>query len=70
MADLEGVQGVRSNPPLDQLLLFHGEFQDILCGIRHTNPPFIHLNPLLINPGSAPAGYLLSPESGHITVTV
>ena len=33
---------------------FHGEFQEILCEIRQTNPPFLHLNPLLRNPESAP----------------
>ena len=46
VADLEGVQGVRLN--------FHGEFQEIVCKIRQTNPPFLHLNPLLRNAGSAP----------------
>ena len=37
-----------------KLFPFHGEFQEILCEIRQTNPPFLHLNPLLRNPGSAP----------------
>ena len=55
VADLEGVQGVRSNPPSGaKLFRFHGEFKEILSEIRLTNPPFLHLNPLLKNPGSPP----------------
>ena len=47
VADLEGVQGVRSNsPPGPNYFIFRGEFQEILCDFRETNPPFIHLNPL------------------------
>ena len=53
MADLEGVQGVRSNPPLEPDY-FHGEFKEILSKVKLTNPPFLHLNPFLKNPGSAP----------------
>ena len=55
VADLEGVQGVRSNPhpPEPNYFVFMG-FKEILSEIRLTNPPFLHLNPLLKNPGSAP----------------
>ena len=42
------------------LFRFHGEFQKILCEIRQTNPPFLHLNPLFRNPGSAPDVRLFS----------
>ena len=38
-----------------KLFRFHGEFKEILSEIRLTNPPFLHLNPLLKDPGSAPA---------------
>ena len=55
VADLEGVQGVRSNPPSGpKSFHFHEEFQENMYEIRQTNPPFLHLNPLLRNPGSAP----------------
>ena len=52
MADLEGAQVVRSNLPLEPNYFFM--FKEILSEIRLTNPPFLHLNPFLKNPGSAP----------------
>ena len=35
-----------------KLFRFHGEFKEILSELRLTNPPFLHLNTLLKNPGS------------------
>ena len=43
-------------PYWPELFYFHGEFEEILCEIRQTNPPFLSLNPLFRNPASAP-GY-------------
>ena len=51
-----GSRGSLKPPSGPTLFRFHGEFQKILCEIRQTNPPFLHLNPLFRNPGSAP-GY-------------
>ena len=50
-----GSRGSLEPPSGPTLFRFHGEFQKILCEIRQTNPPFLHLNPLFRNPGSAPA---------------
>ena len=49
-----GSRGSLEPPSGAKLFHFHGEFQEILCAFRQTNPPFLHLNPLLRNPGSAP----------------
>ena len=47
MADLEGVQGSLEPPSGTKLFHFYWEFKEILSEIRLTNPPFLHLNPLL-----------------------
>ena len=49
-----GSRGSLEPPSGTKLFRFHGEFKEILSEIRLTNPPFLHLNPLLKNPGSAP----------------
>ena len=49
-----GSRGSLEPPSGPTLFRFHVEFQKILCEIRQTNPPFLHLNPLFRNPGSAP----------------
>ena len=49
-----GSRGSLEPPSGPTLFRFNGEFQKILCEIRQTNPPFLHLNPLFRNPGSAP----------------
>ena len=48
-----GSRGSLEPPSGPKLFHFHREFQEILCEIRQTNPPFLHLNPLFRNPGSA-----------------
>ena len=56
MADPEGVQGVRSNPPLElNYFIFMGNFRKNEAKLRKRNP-FLNLNPLSKNPGSAPGG--------------
>ena len=47
-----GSRGSLEPPSGAKLFHFHREFQEILCETRLTNPPFLHLNPLLRNPGS------------------
>ena len=49
-----GSRGSLEPPSGAEFFHFHGEFQNILVEIRQTNPPFLHLNPLFRNPGSAP----------------
>ena len=48
-----GSRGSLEPPSGAKLFHFHGEFKEILSEIRLTNPPFLHLNPLLKNPGFA-----------------
>ena len=50
-----GSRGSLEPPSGPKVFHFHREFQEILCVIRKTNPPFLHLNPLFRNPGSATA---------------
>ena len=51
VADPEGVQGVRSNPSLElNYFIFMGNFRKN----EEKHPPFLNLNPLFSNPGSAP----------------
>ena len=49
-----GSRGSLEPPSRPELFYLHGEFQEILCEIRQTNPPFLSLNPLFRNPASAP----------------
>ena len=55
-----GSRGSLEPPSGPTLFRFHGEFQKIVCEIRQTNPPFLHLNPLFRNPGSAPDTFCVS----------
>ena len=56
MADPEGVQGVRSNPPLElNYFIFMGNFRKNEAKLRKQTP-FLNLNPLSKNPGSPPGG--------------
>ena len=41
-----GSRGSLEPPSGPKLFHFRGEFQEFLCEIRQTNPPFLHLNPL------------------------
>ena len=49
-----GSRGLLEAASWPKLFHFHGEFQENLCESRQTNPPFLQLNPLFRNPGSAP----------------
>ena len=49
-----GSRGSLEPPSGPKLFHFHREFQKVFCEIGNTNPPFLHLNPLFRNPGSAP----------------
>ena len=51
MADLEGA---RSNPPPDPNYFIPWGISRNLCEIRQANTLFLHLNPLFLDPGSAP----------------
>ena len=46
VVDLEGVRGVHLTPSGPILFHFHGDFQEILCEIRQTNPLFSSPEPL------------------------
>ena len=50
-----GSRGSLEPPSGPKLFHFHGKFQETFREIRQTNPPFLHLNPHFLNPGSAPA---------------
>ena len=52
-----GSRGSLEPPSGAKLSNFHGQFQKMLCKIRQSNPPFVHLNPLFRNPGSATGFY-------------
>ena len=49
-----GSRGSLEPPSGPKLFHFHGKFQETFREIRQTNPPFLHLNPHFLNPGSAP----------------
>ena len=49
-----GSRGSHKPPSVAKLFHFHGEFREIVYEIRQSNSPFLHLNPLFRNPGSAP----------------
>ena len=58
VADPEGVQGVRSNPPLElNYFIFMGNFRKNEAKLRKRTP-YLNLNPLSRNPGSALANVL------------
>ena len=47
VADLEGVQGIRSTPLWIHIISFSWGFSRNLLEIGQTNSPFLHLNPAL-----------------------
>ena len=54
VVDLEGVQGVHSKPPLEpNYFIFMGNFEKFCVKLGKQIPPFLHLNPLFRNSGSA-----------------
>ena len=61
-----GSRGSLELPSEPKLFHFHREFKEICLKLGKRTPPFLHLNPLFRNPGSAPVGageeatYLLS----------
>ena len=66
VADLEGVRGVHSNPPLEpNYYIFMGKFKKIWMKIGKRTP-LVNLNPPFKNPGSATACILKSiPNVSH-----
>ena len=61
-ADLEGTWGSRGwleHPSGPKLFHFHGEFQEVCVKLWKMNTPFLHLNPLFRNPGSAPGFFVI-----------
>ena len=65
-----GSRGSLEPPSWPKLFHFHEEFQEILCKFMQANPPFLHLNPLFRNPGSAPVSNLDIEQSNETILQI